>query len=64
MKVYSEDLPDKNIVEEMLISLISKLDPKPSTIEDTKDLSKTNKMEKDYRMMINHQANFFETKEG
>ncbi|XLT09622.1 hypothetical protein HN51_055415, partial [Arachis hypogaea] len=39
MKSYGEDLPNKKIVEKILIILPSKFDPKVSIIEKTKDLS-------------------------
>ncbi|PON49260.1 hypothetical protein PanWU01x14_231350, partial [Parasponia andersonii] len=40
MKIYGEDVPDKKIVDKILISLPEKFDSKVSVIEETKDTSK------------------------
>ncbi|KAL0349435.1 UNVERIFIED_CONTAM: hypothetical protein Sangu_1171300 [Sesamum angustifolium] len=39
LKAYGEDIPEKRVVEKLLISVIEKYDPIVTTIEETKDIT-------------------------
>ncbi|KAK4408807.1 hypothetical protein Sango_0461700 [Sesamum angolense] len=39
LKAYGEDIPEKSVVEKLLISVIEKYDPIVTTIEETKDIT-------------------------
>ncbi|KAK4387007.1 Retrovirus-related Pol polyprotein from transposon TNT 1-94 [Sesamum angolense] len=73
LKAYGEDIPEKRVVEKLLISVTEKYDPIVTTIEETKDITTLTVTElvgsleayekrrkKDCRLKGNHQANCIE----